>query len=176
MKLVAAFGGLALAALASGANAASLDFVNGVAQLAGPSLTTTGTGITDTYDFTTAAADYISGSITTHWLSVDGTVVSDLDFTSILLDGVSLKPAASSTDANEEWSLPSQKLLGAGPHTLTVTYNVDAASTDNAASYAGVFNLATSAVPEPASWAMMIFGVGLTGGMMRRRAPKAALA
>ena len=32
----------------------------------------------------------------------------------------------------------------------------------------------TSAVPEPATWAMMIAGFGLVGGMMRRRAPRVA--
>jgi hypothetical protein len=34
---------------------------------------------------------------------------------------------------------------------------------------------ANGGVPEPASWAMMITGFGLAGGMMRRRARKAAL-
>jgi hypothetical protein len=33
----------------------------------------------------------------------------------------------------------------------------------------GVVTPPTSAVPEPASWAMMIFGFGVVGGAMRRR-------
>lgn len=36
--------------------------------------------------------------------------------------------------------------------------------------------LLSSAVPEPATWAMMISGFGLIGGTLRRRAPKALLA
>jgi hypothetical protein len=33
------------------------------------------------------------------------------------------------------------------------------------------FEVASGAVPEPASWAMMLGGLGLIGGMMRRRRP-----
>jgi hypothetical protein len=38
----------------------------------------------------------------------------------------------------------------------------------NRISYSGLVSLGT--VPEPASWAMLIAGFGLTGAMMRRRA------
>jgi len=34
----------------------------------------------------------------------------------------------------------------------------------------------TGAVPEPATWAMMIAGFGLVGGAMRRRSTKVAYA
>lgn len=37
-------------------------------------------------------------------------------------------------------------------------------------------NLAAGAVPEPASWAMLIAGFGLTGAAMRRRRPATATA
>lgn len=37
------------------------------------------------------------------------------------------------------------------------------------------FRVLTSAVPEPASWALMIAGFGLIGWAMRRRSPKHAL-
>ncbi|RYF21821.1 MAG: PEP-CTERM sorting domain-containing protein [Oxalobacteraceae bacterium] len=49
------------------------------------------------------------------------------------------------------------------------------ATTSNASYWATVNNLtlggaaATGAVPEPASWAMMIFGMGAVGGALRRR-------
>ena len=37
-------------------------------------------------------------------------------------------------------------------------------------------NIVISAVPEPATWGMMIAGFGLVGGVMRRRAGKQAAA
>nr|WP_310522226.1 PEPxxWA-CTERM sorting domain-containing protein [Polymorphobacter sp.] len=40
----------------------------------------------------------------------------------------------------------------------------------------GSVTLSNGAVPEPASWAMMIGGLGLVGGAMRRRTAKGALA
>ena len=39
---------------------------------------------------------------------------------------------------------------------------------NNAASYSGNLNLSTVAVPEPATWGMMILGFGLAGGALRR--------
>ncbi len=38
-----------------------------------------------------------------------------------------------------------------------------------------LFGIAIAAVPEPASWAMMIAGVGMVGGTMRRRKPSMRL-
>lgn len=57
-------------------------------------------------------------------------------------------------------------LLAAGSHTLSVTGNIVAGPT---ASYSGTINFNTPAVPEPATWAMMLLGFGATGLMMRRR-------
>ena len=37
-------------------------------------------------------------------------------------------------------------------------------------------NVSVSAVPEPAAWALMLFGFILVGGAMRRRAPMTAVA
>ena len=39
-----------------------------------------------------------------------------------------------------------------------------------------ITSTATAAVPEPATWAMMIVGFGLVGGVLRRRAGRVALA
>jgi len=38
-----------------------------------------------------------------------------------------------------------------------------------AGTYTGTMTFAAGVVPEPASWAMMIGGLGLVGGAMRRR-------
>ena len=42
---------------------------------------------------------------------------------------------------------------------------------DSHVAYSGSITLATSAVPEPAAWALMIFGFGAVGSALRRRAP-----
>lgn len=49
---------------------------------------------------------------------------------------------------------------------MTIT-SLDAPATLNASAFN--YNLVSSAVPEPATWGMMILGFGLIGGAMRRR-------
>jgi len=64
----------------------------------------------------------------------------------------------------ETWELASI-FLGAGPHTLYVSGNV--VGTSHNGSYVG--NLNVTAVPEPATWAMMLIGFGAIGWQLRRR-------
>ena len=64
-------------------------------------------------------------------------------------------------------------LLTTGLHTLSVTGNI---VTGPSASYSGTINFNTPAVPEPATWAMMLLGFGGIGFMMRRRRPAPAFA
>lgn len=183
MKLLSVFAGsVALIALGAPAEAVVLTFVGGHANIDGPVTAdpaTTGTGFTDsfTFDTTGMSSASISGSLTTHWLTdSNGNVVEDLDFTSITLDGVLLNNNSTS-DANEEWSLPSGPLL-AGPHSLLVNYNIDAASAANHAAYSGDLYLTSAApAPEPASWAMFIGGFGMVGaGLRARRRTRVAFA
>ena len=69
-----------------------------------------------------------------------------------------------------------------GPGNSTTFYRINAVNLDtigltlNASSTATLFAVQTPAVPEPATWAMMIAGFGLVGGVMRRRRVSAALA
>ena len=59
------------------------------------------------------------------------------------------------------------------------TYQIRFAQVDNLGFFnQGVDNVSilTNAVPEPASWALMIAGFGLVGGAMRRRSTKVAFA
>lgn len=165
---------VALAVLSAPALATDITFAGGHASVSGPVSTDpsmTGTNFSDIFTFNTTGMNAISGQISTHSLTdLMGNVVEDLDFTSITLDGVSLADHSSS-DANENWSLASSP-LGAGQHTLVVNYNIDVASSANLAAYSGDLFLAGSAVPEPASWAMMLGGFGIVGAGMRSRQRK----
>ncbi len=92
---------------------------------------------------------------------------SDIDFTSATLTGNGMttsytkllgEPAA----LTELWGFTPFE-IAAGTYTLTIS----GVSFGNKATFAGNFNVA--AVPEPATWAMMIGGIGMVGGAMRRR-------
>jgi hypothetical protein len=61
------------------------------------------------------------------------------------------------------WNLNVDALLNPGYHKTTAQIYAD-------------YQAAQAAVPEPASWAMMLAGFGLVGGMMRRRSVKVAFA
>lgn len=92
---------------------------------------------------------------------------SDIDFTSGTLTGNGTttnyqKLLAEPTSLTEVWGF-TPFVVNAGTYTLTI----EGRSFGSAATFAGNFNVA--AVPEPATWAMMIGGVGMVGGAVRRR-------
>ena len=63
--------------------------------------------------------------------------------------------------------------LTAGTYAILVNYTITGAP----AAYSGNLQLANApAVPEPATWGMMIMGFGLMGGVLRRRSTKVAFA
>ena len=93
---------------------------------------------------------------------------NDIDFTSIYLDNPLNAFTQTSFDpATETWELDPM-FLSAGLHTIYV--NGTLGSTHNG-SYVGNLNIA--AVPEPATWALMLLGFGAIGWQMRRRRPLA---
>ncbi|WP_293354147.1 PEPxxWA-CTERM sorting domain-containing protein [Phenylobacterium sp.] len=99
---------------------------------------------------------------------------SDLGLLSVILDGVVMDSHAfggvGSGPATLRDALGFTADLAAGQHTIALQ------ATRNFAPARGVFSqyfdnasLDVAAVPEPSTWAMMLLGFGLAGGVVRRR-------
>jgi len=93
--------------------------------------------------------------------------VGDIDFSSISL-GNTLFTKVLGDNAGlggmEVWQLNPATSFAAGTYDLVV-----AGKAFGVASYAGTLNVMPSAVPETATWAMMLMGFGAMGMAMRRR-------
>jgi PEP-CTERM motif len=90
--------------------------------------------------------------------------LTDIDFSSIWLDGLYQFTQTGSDPLTETWELLVPVGLDAGTHTITVNGNVN--GRNRSGSYVGNINIAP--VPEPATWAMMLLGFGAVGFAMRR--------
>ncbi len=157
--------GLASAASATiTVNAASMSYT-GPSSLDGGVTTTIGyseAGLTSptftewlTFTDTLAAIDSISLS----------TSSASVDFTSAYLtDGVTNYALSfvGQIGSNEFWGLD-DTLLGPGTYTLVINGNNRSTGT-----LGGTVTI-TTAVPEPATWAMMILGFGAVGFVLRRK-------
>jgi hypothetical protein len=96
-----------------------------------------------------------------------------VDFTSAFLwDGVNqfALSLVGSVGANEFWGLD-DTLLAAGQYELVVNGN-----NTGTGSLGGTITITDQAVPEPATWAMMLLGFGAIGWQLRRRRTSQALA
>lgn len=112
------------------------------------------TSFTHSFTFDTFDAGKLSAT-----LSSIGRGATDVDFSSVALNGVQFDILSSGfADIRQLIDLATV----AGPQTLTIT-----GTSGGNGSYDGV--LALSAVPEPATWALMIAGLGIAGGAMRRK-------
>ncbi|OHT20169.1 FxDxF family PEP-CTERM protein [Edaphosphingomonas haloaromaticamans] len=120
-----------------------------------------GTGFTDTFTFT--LSEDMLANLTVFSISLGR--LQNVDFTSIQFDGRVLQPGGGNGNI-ESWYLD-PIFLTAGEKVIEITYNVSGASSGSLASYSGILNIA--AVPEPATWAMMLVGFGVVGASMRRR-------
>lgn len=129
---------------------------------------------TETLTFTTAVA----GSLSIVASTIATAAENDTDFTNVFLTGTGIVGQVLipqiSADPAEIRSLAG---LGVGAGTFTLTFQ-GTPGTQNGSfggSVAFLANQATSAVPEPATWAMMLMGFGAVGYSLRRR-PSARLA
>lgn len=177
MKLATCIAALVAAAVAYPAAATTLVFNSSNFAPITISSTTTGTGLTSTYTFDTTGNPgvwTISGILsTTQLVDANGKVQSDLDINSIFFDSKPFSNLTGTNDVTETRQLLST-LLTPAPHTLTINYDVDAADANNAAVLTGYLQIAqvnSSAVPEPATWAMFLGGFGLIGMGLRKRRP-----
>ena len=154
MKLLlsAAF---AVAAVSSATSASAATFLSfdGVSGTFGNN-NVAGGNFDNTFHFN-VASDGIAGATIT---SIRVSKKTNIDFSSITLNDVEFTTLSSGAFEARYLTLPVLE----GEQTL----NVKGTSGGNA-SYAGT--LAFAAIPEPATWAMMVGGFGIVGGAIRRR-------
>ena len=153
---------------ATAANATVTIDDTSISEISGP--TTTGT--TTSIGFTEAGLDTptftewltFTNSLAANYYFTLSTSSPSVNFTSAMLTGsggpYALNPLA--TGATEFWSRENL-FLDAGQYTLTISgENSDTGVMEGSITI-------EQAVPEPATWAMMLFGFGAIGFAMRRR-------
>lgn len=98
----------------------------------------------------------------------DSQLAENIDFTTATLNGTAF--TFNPSGQFEFGSVGNVPLVTSGLNTLTVNGNAGTAALGANASFSGVLSFAPgSAVPEPATWAMMLVGFGAVGVGMRRR-------
>jgi hypothetical protein len=103
----------------------------------------------------------LDGRVFADITSIRASLASDVNFTSVTLNGVEFQ--ISSTGTRESRFILNQPVLKDGNNILRV---IGESGVDG--KYSGTISFA--AVPEPGTWAMMIGGFGLAGFALRRRA------
>jgi hypothetical protein len=116
----------------------------------------------DMFTFTILGASSLFNGQVSSIEATPGT--NNINFSSLLVDGTSVFSKTSSDPNPETWAILNPILLDAGTHTITVGGTLNG----TVGSYVGNFNVA-QAVPEAATWAMMLLGFGGMGLVIRRR-------
>ena len=115
---------------------------------------------TNTFSFTTIEPGFLQLSLS----EVAGTAVNNIEFTSVVLNGVSAA-IFSAPGANEpDFASLLNLATGAGSNTLVIT-----GTSGGNGVFGGTIAFSPGAVPEPSTWAMMLVGFGAVGYSMRRR-------
>ena len=118
----------------------------------------TAANFTQGFTFNLPLKGTFGGSVTTEFTAP----ISDIDFTSIVIDNTfAFTKDALIAEPQERWSI-TNLILGGGPHRIDIT-----GTSAGLGSFGGTVSFA--AVPEPATWGLMILGFGLIGGALRRR-------
>lgn len=140
--------------------------------LGGLSLSELGTFVHD-YTFSTAVSSYITTSSVTNSFTVPGQEITGLSIT--LFSGAPVGSALETATASLVF--PGFQAGGLLPYLINPgTYYIEVAGTtvgsapEDTAHYGGSFSI--SAVPEPATWAMLILGFMGVGFMAYRRKDK----
>ena len=116
---------------------------------------------TDIYNFVIPDNGVASGSITTNTSFIGST--TDLDLVSVFFNGVQL--TGTGVGLNEALFANSVPIMSGAMNTITI----NGFSRGNGSYGARGSFVPTAAIPEPASWAMMILGFGAVGYSIRRR-------
>lgn len=116
---------------------------------------------TDFFKFTLDQTGVGSGSISTSTSFLNS--VTDLDISSVTVNGMTAAKSLSSDGLSEFFNISNVPITFGQLNTISVT----GVSRGNG-SYGGNATF-TPAVPEPATWALMIGGFGAIGATMRRR-------
>ena len=125
--------------------------------------------ITET-DLPTLNGGTLMSSFTSNTLTnATATISSYYSATNALYGGTLLRSTAFPTPGA---SSATNVVSATGPFSLTTRYDI--AFGAGFGNFNGTANI--TAVPEPATWGMMIMGFGLMGGVLRRRSTKVAFA
>ncbi len=120
---------------------------------------------TDTLAFSISKAGNFASTLTSATIKIGS--ISDLDFTSVTLsgpNGVSPFSLITNGGPDNEDRASVKTSLTPGNYVLTIMGN-----SGGRGQYGGNVAFDVGAVPEPATWGMMILGMGLVGGGLRRR-------
>ncbi|AYJ85026.1 PEP-CTERM sorting domain-containing protein (plasmid) [Sphingomonas paeninsulae] len=118
---------------------------------------------TDTYTFTLPTDGLGSGSVTTSTSFALG--ITDLDFSSVTINGITAPISYSNSGLTETASASFIPITMLALNTITIS-----GTSRGDGSYGGQLTFVpTSAAPEPGTWAMMILGFGIAGAGLRYR-------